>query len=140
MAIDQTLHDRLGGRPTIEKVHKKFYDKIYAHPWIGKYFEHQPQHLIEAQQNDYMIQLMGGPKCYAGQAPNVVHGYMMITEELFDLRSQLLSEAIEETGVSDALRQEWIAANEMFKAVLVKSSEAECVLQYSHQKILNFPK
>ena len=92
------------------------------------------------KQSDYMIQLTGGPKCYAGQAPNTVHQYMFITEELFDLRSQLLSDAIQECGVNDSLRGEWLAANEMFKAVMVKKSVSDCVKQYSHQEILNFSK
>lgn len=140
MAIDLTLHDRLGGRPVFEKVHQVFYEKIFAHPWLSKYFAHRAPGPLVAQQTNYMIQLTGGPKCYAGQAPNVVHGYMYITEELFDLRSQLLSDSINECGVSDELRQEWLAANEMFKAVMVKSSKDKCVLQYSHQKILDFPK
>lgn len=140
MAIDQTLHDRLGGRPTIEKVHQIFYDAVYAHPWLGQYFQHRTRQPLEEQQSDYMIQLMGGPKCYAGQAPNKVHSYMFITEELFDLRSQLLSEAIKQAGVTDSLRMEWLAANEMFKPMLVKSSIDDCKLQYDHQSILNFPK
>ncbi len=140
MAVDQTLHDRLGGRPTFEKVHKIFYDKVYAHPWLGKYFAHRTRGPIESQQSDYMIQLTGGPKCYAGQAPHTVHQYMFITEELFDLRSQLLSDAIKEAGVNDELREEWLAANEMFKKVMVKSSISECVRQYSHQEILHFSK
>ncbi len=140
MAVDQTLHDRLGGRPTFEKVHKIFYDKVYAHPWLGKYFAHRTRGPIESQQSDYMIQLTGGPKCYAGQAPHTVHQYMFITEELFDLRSQLLSDAIKEAGVNDELREEWLVANEMFKQVMVKSSISECVRQYSHQEILHFPK
>ncbi|MFT4711635.1 MAG: truncated hemoglobin YjbI [Candidatus Azotimanducaceae bacterium] len=140
MAIDQTLHDRLGGRVTFEKVHKIFYDKVYAHPWIRKYFAHRTRGPIESQQSDYMIQLTGGPKCYAGQAPNTVHQYMFITEELFDLRSQLLSDSIKQSGVKDDLRKEWLAVNEMFKPVMVKSSETECVRQYSHQEILSFAK
>jgi len=87
-----------------------------------------------------MIQLMGLPKCYAGQAPHIVHQYMFITEELFDLRTQLLSDAIKAVGVADNLRIEWLKANELFKRVMVKKSKDECTLQYSHQEILDFPK
>jgi len=140
MADEKSLHDRIGGKPTIERVHERFYDKVYAHPWLGKYFAHRTRGPLVSQQNDFMVQLMGGPKIYAGQATATVHGYMMITEELFDLRTELLSDAIKKEGLSDDLREEWLALNEAFKKVIVKSSVSECKLQYSHQKILDFPK
>ena len=65
---------------------------------------------------------------------------MMITEELFELRTGLLSDSIKEHGIADDLRLEWIALNDMFKRVIVKASIDDCKLQYSHQEILNFPK
>jgi len=138
--MSDSLYDRLGGRPVIEKVHKLFYDKIYADKWIGKYFAHRTRGPIESQQTDYMIQLFGGPKCYAGQAPHTVHQYMFITEELFDYRTELLSDAIKGCGVADDLRLEWLKMNEVFKRVLVKKSVDECTVQYGHQEILNFPR
>jgi len=36
-SIDKTLFDRLGGQRTLEKVHTIFYDKLYIHPWLGKF-------------------------------------------------------------------------------------------------------
>ena len=140
MSIDKTLYDRLGGKQTFVKVHKIFYDKAYAHPWLGKYLADVDQDLIESQQTDFMVQLMGGPKVYAGKTPKSAHPHVMITEELFELRSQLLSDALKEAGISDDLREEWLAADATFKRVLVKSSEKECTPSYRGQPILNFSK
>jgi len=139
MSIDKTLYDRLGGKQTFIKVHKIFYDKAYADPWLGKYLADVDQDLIESQQTDFMVQLMGGPKVYAGKTPKSAHPHIMITEELFELRSQLLSDAIEEAGICDELREEWVAADATFKRVLVKSSE-ECTPSYRGQPILDFSK
>jgi hemoglobin len=36
---EHNLFDLIGGRYTLDKVHKVFYDKIYAHPWIGKFLK-----------------------------------------------------------------------------------------------------
>ena len=94
MSIDKTLFDRLGGKHTFVKVHKIFYDKVYADPWLSKYFTEKPQHVLEEQQTDFMIQLMGGPKIYAGKTPKSAHQHMMISEQLFELRSAMLSESI----------------------------------------------
>ena len=138
MAIDKTLYDRLGGKPTYVKVHKIFYDKAYAHPWLSRYFTDKPQELLENQQTDFMIQLMGGPKCYSGKSPKSAHQHILITDELFELRAQMLSESITEAGISDDLRDEWLDADATFQRALVKTSEDECVRAYPTQPILDF--
>lgn len=140
MFIDDSLFDRLGGKPTFIRVHKIFYDKAFAHPWLGKYMEGHDQDLLENQQTDFMVQLMGGPKIYAGKTPKTAHRHMMITEELFDLRSRLLSESIQEAGISDDLRDQWLAVDSRLKQSLVKQSEAECSRRYFDEPIVNFPK
>ncbi|MDH5300020.1 MAG: group 1 truncated hemoglobin [Gammaproteobacteria bacterium] len=138
--MDKTLFDRLGGKATLQKVHKRFYDKLYAHPWLGKYFTDKPQQVLENQQTDFMGQLMGGPKAYGGKAPKFAHQHMVISEELFATRSQLLSDAIEECGIGEDLRFEWLEMDAGFRRALVKKSEAECTPSYPGQPILNFPK
>jgi len=140
MAIDKTLYDRLGGKPIFIKVHKNFYDKVYAHSWLRKFFTDKPQQLLEDQQTDFMTQLMGGPKVYGGKSPKSAHQHMLITEELFALRAQLLSDSIKEAGIADDLRKEWISADVALKKALVKSSIDECSVSYPTQSVLNFPK
>jgi len=140
MGISKTLYDRLGGKDTFIKVHKIFYDKAYAHPWLGKYFTDIPQDILKSQQTNFMVQLMGGPKAYSGRSPKFSHQHMMITEELFNLRSNLLSESIKEAGIKDELREEWIAADGALKKSVVKKSEDECSSQYTGRSILNFSK
>ncbi|MFK5912804.1 MAG: group 1 truncated hemoglobin [Woeseiaceae bacterium] len=139
MAIDKTLFNRLGGKATFVKVHKIFYDKAFADPWLSKYFTDKPQEVLENQQTDFMVQLMGGPKAYGGKSPKSAHQHMLISEELYDLRSRILSDAIKQAGISDNLRKEWIDADSTFKRALSKKSVSECVQSYPNQPILNFP-
>lgn len=140
MAIDKTLYDRLGGKPTFVKVHKIFYDKAYADPWLSKFFTDKPQVVLENQQTDFMVQLMGGPKAYGGKSPKSAHQHMVITDELFELRARLLSDSIKEAGIRDDLRNEWLDADRTFKRALEKKSEADCTQAYPNQPILNFPR
>ena len=140
MAVDKTLYDRLGGKITFVNVHKIFYDKAYADPWLRKYFTDKPQAVLESQQTDFMIQLMGGPKAYGGKSPKSAHQHMVISDELFELRSKMLSDSIKEYGISDTLREEWLEADRTFKRALMKKSEAECVQSYANQPILKFPR
>ena len=140
MAIDKTLYNRLGGKDTFIKVHKIFYDKAFADPWLRKFFTDKPQHILESQQTDFMVQLMGGPKVYGGKTPKSAHQHMLITEELFDLRAEILSDALREAGIADDLRLEWLAADAALKKSLVKQSVSECKVSYATQPILDFPK
>lgn len=139
MSIDKTLYDRLGGKQTFIKVHKLFYDKAYAHPWLSKYFTDKPQEVLENQQTDFMVQLMGGPKAYGGKSPKFAHQHMAISDELFELRAVMLSDSIKEAGISDGLRQEWLEADRSLKRAVVKTPQ-ECTQSYPTQPILNFPK
>ena len=140
MRNEQSLYERVGGIDTISKVHETFYTKIFADPWLSQYFSIRPREHQINQQNAYIVQLMGGPKRYMGKPPQDAHQFMMITEELFDLRTGLLSESIVEHGITEDLRLEWIDLNDMFKRVIVKDSVDECKLQFSHQEILNYTK
>ena len=135
-----SLYEQLGGRPTIERVHKLFYDKLYAHPWLGQFFAEVPQALIEAQQTDFMAQAMGGPSMYCGKFPIPAHKHMFITEELFDTRHALLVESLREAAVPEAAAASWLTIDSAFKARLVKKSPSECEGRFKTDPIVVVPK
>lgn len=138
--IDKTLFDRIGGLETLQKVHKIFYDKAYAHEWLKLYFTDKPQILLEEQQTDFMAQLIGGPKRYAGKSPKMAHQHIHITDDLFTLRQCLLNESLKEFGLDDNLRKEWIMADAALKKAITKNTVDECKQSYPTQPILDFPK
>lgn len=138
----KSLFDQIGSRQIIEKIHKKFYDDLYAHPGLSKFFEEMPQEIIEKQQTDFMIGAMGGPKCYLGKNPVKSHLNMYITEELFDLRHRMLEKAIREVGSSlkEDLIEKWLKIDYAFKTAIVKKSIDECQRLFNTQEILAFDK
>ncbi len=135
----KSLFDRIGGRPTIEKVHKIFYDKIYAHPWIGQYFKEIQQDIIEIQQTDFMSQAMGGPAIYCGKLPIAAHKHMFINIELFELRSQLLQDSIREVGLKKEEEEAWMKIDQAFKKGIIKNSLSDCQLRFNSDEIVNVP-
>ena len=135
----KTLYDLLGQRPTLERVHKIFYDKIYADSWLGLFFKEIKQQLIEDQQTDFMTQAMGGPEKYLGKFPIPAHKHMFITEELFAHRHQLLQEALIEAGVPKNLQERWLKIDGAFKTALLKKSLSDCEKRYHTDEILSFP-
>jgi hemoglobin len=130
----------VGGRPVLEKVHKLFYDKLYEHPWLKKFFKDVPQETIENQQTDFMISNMGGDQIYCGGMPKNVHRHMFITEELFDLRAKILEESILACGVSKELTERWVRIDYAFKHSLVKKDLNECKKRFFTDEIMNFQK
>lgn len=110
----QTLFEQLGGLSTLERVHKRFYDKIYAHPWIGQFFAGHEQAAIELRQTQFMAVKFGGDITYPGMELELAHRRMYIPEELLKLRQSLLREALEEEGVDEALIVRWLKIDQAF--------------------------
>lgn len=121
-----TFFLEIGGLEVIKKVHKIFYDKIYAHPWIGKFFQGIDQNVIESQQTDFMGQNFGGPVYYLGKLPVATHKHMLITEKLFELRSSLLEESLIEAGLAPEHIRKWLKVDSAFKNGIVKKNIEDC--------------
>ena len=118
--MPNSFFDRVGGRATLERVHKRFYDKVYAHPWIGQFFVGVDQASIEEMQCDFMTGQFDGGKIFCGRPPGVAHTHIAVTEELFELRSRLLRESLVEEGLSVADQDHWIATDAKFRPVILR--------------------
>ena len=138
--MGRKLFEEIGGRSTLEKVHKIFYDKMFEHSWLKGFFEDVEQQVIEDQQTDFMAQIMGGPQAYSGKLPAPGHKHMFITNEMFELRHQMLKESIEEAGVSDDLKEQWLKLDSSFLKAIVKESASECEKRFPSDEILIVPK
>ena len=119
------LFAALGGWSTLERVHKRFYDKVYAHPWLGRFFVGHSKAAIAYRQTTFMAAKMGGPDRYMGKDLPMAHRAMYITDALFDLRARLLAEALAEEGVPAALAARWLRIDGAFRRQVVKASVAD---------------
>ncbi len=124
----------------LRDVSKAFYDKVYAHAWIGQFFKDVDQKVIEAQQVDFMAQVLGGPQKYCGKFVPEAHAHMLITEELFVLREKLLLDAMRECACSEQLVDRWLKVDRAFKSKVVKKSEADCTLRFATDRVMSFDK
>ena len=112
--MKQSLFDAIGGLPAMQRVHKTFYDKVYAHPWLGKFFEGHEQEAIELRQTQFMAEKFGHDEIYPGRELEVAHRRMFLTEELLELRKGLLREALQEEGVDEDLIARWLKIDGAF--------------------------
>ncbi|TLS68285.1 group 1 truncated hemoglobin [Mariprofundus erugo] len=114
MSSKQSLFELVGGRPTLERVHTRFYDKVYAHPWLGQFFQGHSQQAIELRQTQFMGWKMGGDIIYPGMELELAHRRMYITPELLKLRQELLRSALAEEEIEPALIDRWLKIDAAF--------------------------
>lgn len=137
---ERTMFEIVGGREAIDRVMKTFYDKIYAHPWIGKYFQEIDQKIIESQQGDFIQRSFGGGPVYSGKLPIPAHKNMFITEELYELRHQLLIESIKAEGIPQEVADRWIVIDDAFRKGLIKKNISDCEKRFFTDPIIAYDK
>lgn len=130
--------------PADEELHaiaRAFYDKVYAHPWIGRFFEgvdqpNQELKLVRFFHLSWDDPLFGQLQ---GQYLKDEHAHMYITPALFDLRQELFAAAVREQGHDEALVQAFLAFNEIWRPYVVKASKRECTDAFTGHGIVDVP-
>lgn len=140
MSSQPSLFDRVGGYDMVKKVHKIFYDKIYADEWIGQFFKEINQDVIENQQTDFMVQAMGGPDKYCGAFPIPAHKHMNISLELFQYRHEMLKASLNEAGLAQTEIDAWLKIDAAFGKGIIKKSVDDCERRFPTDEIQNFPR
>ena len=100
----------VGGLPTLQKVRRIFYDRVYANRWPEPFFEGHGQETIENRQIRFMEQKTGGLVQYTGKALELAHHRIYITKKLLEVRQALLKEALEETGIPGQRGKRWLTS------------------------------
>ncbi|WP_266215163.1 group I truncated hemoglobin [Paraliomyxa miuraensis] len=121
---------------------KTFYDKVYAHPWIGRFFRHVDQARQEVKLVRFLLLSWGDASfgSYQGQYLREEHANLYITDELFDLRQALFAETLREHGHGGALVGAFLAFNERWRSFVVKRSVQECEPTYPGEEIVVVPR
>lgn len=133
-SYDETTYDvdllaEVGGEAGILKVHRRFYDAIFAEPWLGQFFAGKHEDVLAEKQTKFMVAAFGGENNYRGDTPAFVHMHMFITDEMSDLRQEILRKAILDEGFGDSIAERWLKVDDSFRKSIVKNSVDECVLK-----------
>ncbi|MCB0333552.1 MAG: group 1 truncated hemoglobin [Bdellovibrionales bacterium] len=132
------IYDKLSDKTVILEINEHFYDQVYEHPWLSKYFQSVSKEHIVQQQTDFMVGALGGPNMFCGRNPTHAHPQMFITDELFDLRKSLLKKSFKALKISEPLEQAWLRIDEAFRGSIVKSSREECKGRWKSDPIIDF--
>jgi hemoglobin len=134
------LFELLGGRSVLERVHRVFYGKVYAHPWLKGFFKNIDREFIEKQQTDYQTMRMGAGNIYTGKLLKGCHQHMFINDELFDLRMVLLQESMRECGIPERLAARWLDMVRTSRREIVKADVGECLRRFPAEDIIVIPR
>lgn len=118
--------------PSEDELHavaRTFYDKVYAHPWIGRFFHGVDQNRQELKLVRFFLMSWHDPAFgpLQGEYLRDEHAHMYITPALFDLRQELFAAAVREHGHDEARVRAFLEFNERWRPYVVKASIDECV-------------
>ncbi|MCA9706632.1 MAG: hypothetical protein KDK70_12335 [Myxococcales bacterium] len=112
----------------LEAVVTSFYDMVFAHPWIGQFFTHVDQRNQETKLVRF-FQMSWDDRAYPDMQAQYIrqeHAHMYITDELFELRSALFSDAVRKHGHGQDVVEAFEVFNDIWRASVIKASVEDC--------------
>ncbi len=97
-----------------------FYTQVYADPLLNPYFEDVSKDWVAQKQYSFLCQLFTGEKMYLGNNPRNAHHWMVISDELFDYRENIMIECLRAHGLEEHLVTRWRKMEDSFRKHIVK--------------------
>ena len=125
---DPGLWEGLGKGRLLSKVLVDFYNRVYEDPLLSPFFEGvTKQRLIEKQYN-FMRRVLTGEEVYFGERPRNAHHWMVISNELFNHRENLMESCLRRYGVPEYLVRRLRAIEETYREDIVKDKPWKKIL------------
>lgn len=98
-----------------------FYTKVYQDPKLAPFFKSTSIDRAIGKQFNFLKEIISGEPVYFGFYPRTAHHWMVIDEELFKYREDLLEESMLTCGLAPDMAKKWRALDEHYKAMIIKS-------------------
>lgn len=105
-------------RPILEDL----YARIFADPLLSPFFHGITRQRSVEKVHSFLQQVFTGNKTYFGDRPRNAHHWMVISNELFDYREDLLVDCLRRHGLPDHMIARWRKMEEVFRPDIVKSA------------------
>ncbi|MFY9259759.1 MAG: 2Fe-2S iron-sulfur cluster-binding protein [Gallionella sp.] len=119
---DPALWKALGEGKTLMAVLRDFYGRVFQDPRLSSFFEGVTQQRSIEKQYLFTRQILTGEKIYFGERPRNAHHWMVISDELFDYRAEIMVSCLRAHGVSEDMVHRFRELEEFFRAAIVKST------------------
>jgi len=105
----------------LNEILKNFYSRIYVDDRLSGFFVGVTIQRAIEKQSSFLRSIFTGKKCYFGEHPKKAHHWMVISNELYDYREELMETCLREYGLAEHLIKQWRAMEEIFRKAIVKS-------------------
>jgi ferredoxin/truncated hemoglobin YjbI len=117
---DLELWQALGDGALMSEILEDFYSQAFADERLAPFFHGVTQRRAMEKQFLFLRQQITGEKVYFGDRPRNAHHWMVISNELFDYREQLMVETLRRHGLAEPMVKRWVAIENRFRADIVK--------------------
>jgi truncated hemoglobin YjbI len=119
---DREMWEALRGGDGLTEILEDFYTRVYADPRLAPFFEGATKARAIEKQYQFLRQIYTGEPVYFGDRPRNAHHWMVISDELFDYREELMATCLRRYGLGEHLVARWRAVEEIFRKQIVKSA------------------
>jgi len=104
----------------LSEILNNFYSRVYEDPRLSVFFEGVTKDRAIEKQFSFLKSIFTGEKCYFGDHPKSAHHWMVISDDLFDYREELMEQCLREYGLTEELIVHWRKMEEVFRSAIVK--------------------
>jgi truncated hemoglobin YjbI len=120
LASDLELLEALGGSAGLRRILEDFYRRVYADARLAPFFADVQRSWVTDKQFNFLHAIFTGARNYMGNHPRNAHHWMVISDELFDHREDLLDESMLGQGVAPEMARRVRDLDEIFRRAIVK--------------------
>jgi ferredoxin-NADP reductase/truncated hemoglobin YjbI len=119
---DPVLWEALNSGETLSAVLLDFYTRVFQDENLSSFFHGVTKQRSIEKQYLFMRQIITGEKIYFGDRPRNSHHWMVISDDLFDYRAEIMVSCLREHGLSEPMIHRFREIEEFFRSDIVKSA------------------
>lgn len=122
----QSLFDELGGETVLRAVIDRFVDRVCDDVMIGFFFQRVDRRRLKQREYEFAARHLGADIEYSGRPIDVAHAPHPIMGGQFMRRMRILDETLQEHGVTERVRQHWLAHTESLRPLVTRDAGGHC--------------
>lgn len=112
----------------LTKILTSFYDRVFVDDLLSPYFVGVTKRRLIEKVYSFHYQMFTGEKVFFGERPRNSHNWMVIPDEIFDYREDLMMFCLRKHGLAEHLVKRWRDGEELYRSDIVKSKPVNKVL------------
>ncbi len=119
-APDTEIWEALASGKRLTPILNDFYTIVYDDPRLSPFFSKVTKQRSIEKQYLFLRQIFSGEKVYFGDRPRNAHHWMVISDELFDYREDLMESVLRKHDLPEHLIARWRQIEELYRPDIVK--------------------